>query len=94
MQSAMTKFNWSGGIRRRFQRDLRRLVRKSPPTAGSYNDGISGFIMVWLYKPGSRQPIGSVARTASIAGIPWDVWVGPRDRPSPGTDRRSRPVIS
>ncbi len=46
--------------------------------AGRYNDGISGFVMVWLYKPGNNQPIGSVKRTASIAGKTWDVWVGPR----------------
>jgi hypothetical protein len=46
--------------------------------AGRYNDGISGFVMVWLYKPSGNQPIGSVKRTASIAGKTWDVWVGPR----------------
>ena len=46
--------------------------------AGRYNDGISGFVMVWLYKPGNNQPIGSKMRTATIAGQNWDVWVGPR----------------
>ena len=58
------------------------------------NDAISGFLMVWLYKPGSRQPIGSVKRTATIAGHTWNVWVGPRGNTSTGTDDANRPVVS
>jgi len=58
------------------------------------DDGVSGFLMVWLYKPSSRQPIGSVARTASIAGHTWNVWVGPRGSTTTGTGSASRPVIS
>ena len=50
--------------------------------------------MVWLYKPGSKQPIGSVKRTASIAGHSWDVWVGPRGNTKTGTDDANRPVVS
>jgi hypothetical protein len=63
------------------------------PTA-PYNDGISGFLMVWLYKPSGNSPIGnSPARTGvTVSGVPgtWDVWVGPRaSGPSPNA-----PVIS
>lgn len=47
-----------------------------------YNDGLDGFIMLWLYDPNGQaapmpiggSPIGSV----SINNIMWDVWVGPR----------------
>jgi hypothetical protein len=53
-----------------------------------YNDGISGFVMVWLYKPGNRQPIGSVQRQATINGAMYDVWVGPRGAGS------NAPVVS
>ncbi len=60
----------------------------SAPAPGSYDDGISGFVMVWLYDPPSHQPIGSVQRTASIAGHTFDVWVGPRGGGS------SAPVVS
>jgi hypothetical protein len=95
MQSAMTNFTWSGGSSGGdFNATYDVWFAKSPPTAGSYNDGISGFLMVWLYKPGSRQPIGSVARTATIAGHTWNVWVGPRGTSSANTDSSSRPVIS
>jgi hypothetical protein len=50
--------------------------------------------MVWLYKPSSKQPIGSVKRTASLAGHTWDVWIGPRGDKSTGTDDANRPVVS
>lgn len=46
-----------------------------------YKDAISGFVMVWLYKPSNHQPIGSVMRRGvTIPGAPgtYDVWVGPR----------------
>ena len=57
MQSVMTNFAWSGGSSGGdFNATYDVWFAKSPPTAGSYNDGISGFLMVWLYKPGSRQP--------------------------------------
>ncbi len=100
MQSVMTSFNWSGGSSGGdFNATYDVWFAKSPPTAGSYNDGISGFLMVWLYKPGSRQPIGSVARTASFTDTTgtshtFNVWVGPRGNTSTGTDPSSRPVIS
>jgi hypothetical protein len=95
INSAMTNFAWSGGSSGGdFNATYDVWFAKSPPTAGSYNDGISGFLMVWLYKPSGRQPIGSVARTATIAGHTWNVWVGPRGNTSTGTDPASRPVIS
>jgi hypothetical protein len=44
-----------------------------------YKDGVSGFVMVWYYKPGNRQPIGSIMRTYThSSGKTFDVWVGPR----------------
>jgi hypothetical protein len=55
---------------------------------------VSGFIMVWLYKPSSRQPIGAVRRTATIAGHTWNVWVGPRGTTSTGAADANRPVVS
>jgi hypothetical protein len=92
--SAKTKFTWSGGSGGDYNATYDVWFNKGTPTAGGYNDAISGFIMVWLYKPGSRQPIGSVKRTASIASHSWDVWIGPRGNTSTGTDDANRPVIS
>jgi xyloglucan-specific endo-beta-1,4-glucanase len=47
-----------------------------------YNDGLDGFIMLWLHDPGGGgsppQPIGSNTGSVMINGITWDVWVGPR----------------
>ncbi len=93
--TANTTFTWSGGTSGGdYNATYDVWFAKSAPTAGSYNDAISGFLMVWLYKPGSRSPIGAVRRTATIAGHTWNVWVGPRGNTSTGTDPAGRPVVS
>ena len=60
-----------------------------------YKDGISGFLMVWLYKPSGNSPIGgSATRTGvSVPGVTgsWDVWVGPRGGGGPNANA---PVVS
>jgi len=94
IQSAQSTFKWSGKSSGDFNASYDIWFSKSIPTSGSYNDAISGFIMLWLYKPSSRQPIGSSVRSATIAGIDWDVWAGPRGNTSTGTDPAGRPVIS
>jgi len=93
MTSAQSTFNWTGNTGN-YNSTYDIWFAKSPPTAGAYNDAISGFIMVWLYKPDQNQPIGSVKRTATIAGHTWNVWVGPRGNTSVGTDPAGRPVVS
>ena len=50
-----------------------------------YNDGLDGFIMLWLYDPANAQPIGSDMGDATINGMQWDVWVGPRGQ-GPSSD--------
>jgi hypothetical protein len=97
MKSVQTSFKWSGGTSGgNYNAAYDVWFAKSPPTAGGYNDAVSGFIMVWLYKPGASQPIGSSGstRTASIAGHTWTVWRGPRVGTATGTDGNGRPVIS
>jgi len=97
MQSVQTSFKWSGGTSGgNYNAAYDVWFAKSPPTAGSYNDAVSGFIMVWLYKPAASQPIGSSGntRTATIAGHTWTVWRGPRVGAATGTDGTGRPVIS
>jgi hypothetical protein len=103
IQSAMTSFGWSGGKSGgQFNATYDVWFAKTSPTAGSYNDGISGFIMVWLYQPSNFHPIGGSRnasfRTASIAGKNWSVWVGPRGQGQGSTggvnDGSGRPVIS
>lgn len=50
----------------------------SAPT-GEYSAAGSGYLMVWLYRPGGdRFPLGGQQGTASLAGRTWDVWVGAR----------------
>ncbi|MES1186439.1 MAG: hypothetical protein ABUL60_21690 [Myxococcales bacterium] len=64
----------------------------SPPTA-EYKDGINGFVMIWLRDPGGKQPIGSVqASNVMVAGMPWNVWVGPRGDGPAGPN--NAPVVS
>ena len=69
---------------------------KQIPTT-EYKDGIDGFIMVWLRDPGApnpKQPIGTKRNTTpvTIAGMTWDVWVGPRG-PGPAGNNNA-PVVS
>jgi hypothetical protein len=63
------------------------------PTS-AYSDAISGFVMIWLYKPGNRNPIGNapIRTNVTIPGAPgtWNVYAGPRNSGTVTT----RPVIS
>jgi hypothetical protein len=97
MTSVQTSFTWSGGkAGGNYNATYDVWFAKTKVTAGSYDDGPSGFIMVWLYKPSGSQPIGesSKTRTATIAGHTWTVWRGPRVGAARGTDGTGRPVIS
>ncbi len=63
------------------------------PTA-QYNDGIDGFVMIWLRDPAGKQPIGSrVATGITVAGKTWDVWKGPRGA-GPMGSQSNAPVVS
>jgi len=62
----------------------------SPPTA-RYDDGINGFVMIWLYDPPNAQPIGSSSRTATLAGKAFNVWTGTRGG---GGSNSNAPVVS
>ncbi|HYP77677.1 MAG TPA: hypothetical protein VER12_17020 [Polyangiaceae bacterium] len=69
------------------------------PTA-TYNDGIDGFVMIWLRDPSGKQPIGTVQtisgssdNTVTIAGMKWKVWKGPRGA-GPMGSQSSAPVVS
>jgi len=64
----------------------------SPPTT-TYNDGIDGFVMIWLRDPSGKQPIGSKQGSVTIAGKSWDVWKGPRGA-GPMGSQSSAPVVS
>jgi hypothetical protein len=94
MASANSTFKWGGKSSGDFNVTYDIWFAKAAPTAGGYNDGISGLLMVWLYKPGSRSPIGSSKRQATIGGASFDVWIGTRGNTSTGTDDSGRPVIS
>ncbi len=61
-----------------------------PAPAIGYNDALSGFVMVWLYKPSGNQPIGNMVGSTTIGARTWNIWVGPRNM---GTNP-NRPVIS
>jgi len=79
MKSVQTSFKWSGGTSGgNYNAAYDVWFAKSPPTAGGYNDAVSGFIMVWLYKPGASQPIGSSGALArrALPVIPGPWWRG------------------
>jgi hypothetical protein len=90
IQSVQTTFSYSTCSGTGYNATYDVWFAASPPTA-TYNDAISGFVMVWLCKPSNAQPIGSQQTTATIAGHTWNVWVGPRG----GTGTNSgAPVVS
>jgi hypothetical protein len=92
LKSVQTTFSWTGGGGGKdFNAAYDVWFASTSPAPGSYTDGISGFVMVWLHKPANHQPIGSVARQATIAGANYDVWVGPRG--GAGTNSAA-PVVS
>lgn len=69
------------------------------PTA-TYNDGIDGFVMIWLRDPSGKQPIGtqqtvsgSADGTITIANMKWKVFKGPRGAGPMGTQSNA-PVVS
>jgi hypothetical protein len=98
MTSGTTSFTWSGGKSGGNYNAAYDIwfAKSSGTVSGSYNDAISGFIMIWLYKPSSSQPIGSSGSTrpATIGGQAFHVWRGGRNATATGTDGTGRPVIS
>src|SRR5690606_32334643 len=44
------------------------------PTVGDYGAAQSAYLMVWLYQPGNRFPIGGNVGSASIAGQSWQIY--------------------
>jgi hypothetical protein len=47
------------------------------PTS-TYEDALSGFVMVWLCDPANYQPIGTNMGNVTIDGHTWQMWQGPR----------------
>lgn len=88
--SAPSSFAWSGSTSS-FNATYDIWFANSPPS-GEYNDGIDGFIMIWVYKPSDEQPIGSDQGDFTYNQKTYDVWVGPRgDGPEGYNDA---PVVS
>jgi hypothetical protein len=76
--SANTTFRWSGN-NGSYNAAYDVWFANASPAGQRYNDGINGFIMVWLASPsGGQVPIGSDSGDETIAGHDWDVWVGNR----------------
>jgi hypothetical protein len=97
IKSANSTFKWSGGSGGDYNTTYDIWFSKSSTLPASYNDGISGLLMVWLYKPTTgKVPIGNGGKTrsATIGGQAFDVWRGPRALQVAGTDDPNRPVIS
>jgi hypothetical protein len=93
--SAKTTFAWSGSSGGDFNVSYDVwFAADNPPHGGAvYEDAVSGFIMLWLYKPGNRSPVGSDSnQDATLCGKSWSVWAG--DRGASAGLPAGRPVIS
>jgi len=89
-----TELNWSGNCGNGFNVSYDVWFAASAPAPGSYDDAISGFLMVWLCDPGDYQPIGwsgDSGPRVNIAGHDWIVSVGPRGGSGPNS---GAPVIN
>jgi Glycosyl hydrolase family 12 len=75
--SANTTFRWSGN-NGEFNAAYDVWFANTDPMGQRYNDGLNGFVMVWLHKPGSKSPIGTDQGDEMIANQTWDVWKGNR----------------
>ncbi len=77
INSINTKFRWSGSTSS-FNATYDVWFAASPPSQ-AYNDGIDGFVMVWVHDPPNERPIGDQQpQNVTIANRSWQVWVGPR----------------
>jgi len=100
IQSITSTFRYSGSTSV-FNATYDIWFANSPPSATTtYNDGIDGFVMIWLRDPSGKQPIGSVQtisgssdNTVTIAGMKWKVWKGPRGA-GPMGSQSNAPVVS
>ena len=86
-----TSFRYSGSSSGSYNATYDIWFANSPPTT-EYQDGIDGFVMVWLRDPSGKQPIGTQMGTATIGGQSWTVWVGPRGAGPAGNN--NAPVVS
>lgn len=93
IQKVMSTFRYSGGTGGRDYNAAYDIWFAASPPTGEYQDGISGFVMLWLYKPPNHNPIGwgSKAGTYSGGGHNWDVYRGPRGGSGPNS---GAPVVS
>lgn len=58
------------------------------PGEAEYTDGISGFLMIWMYKPANHVPIGwggGSKGTFTGGGHTWSIYVGNRIEGDPST---------
>jgi len=90
IKSAVSTLRYSGGTNI-FNATYDIWFANSIPTA-AYNDGINGFVMIWLRDPQGKQPIGSKVGTATVAGQTWDVWKGDRGIGPDGTYNNAQVV--
>ena len=69
IRSVLTDFEWSGGAAGcDFNATYDVWFATNAPPPGSYNDAISGSLMVWLKKPENRHPAGT--RSTRWGGVP------------------------
>jgi hypothetical protein len=93
IQSIPSTFRYSGGGGGEYNVCYDIWFANAIPTA-EYKDGIDGFVMIWLRDPSGKQPIGTrVQQGVMVAGMSWDVWVGPRGE-VPQVGYNDAPVVS
>jgi len=83
LQSVPTGWSWSHGNGGSYNAAYD--VWFSTGSGGDQGNPSGGYLMVWLYKPGDAQPIGTNRASISMFDATWNVWIG---------TQLGRPIIS
>lgn len=95
IQRLMTTFRYSGHQEEKGYNAAYDVWFSASQPSAPYNDAISGFVMLWLYKPPNYHPIGwndgTPAGSFSGAGRNWNVYVDRRGGSGPNANA---PVVN
>src|SRR3569833_2429887 len=90
--SMQTSVSWSYSTQ-----DVRANVAYDVFTAADPNHANSGGdyeLKIWLARLGDIYPIGKSTGTVTVAGKPWDLWVGMNDQKQNKNNKTPSPVTT
>jgi hypothetical protein len=93
IQSINATYRYNAGTATDYDASISIWLSASQPAA-QYNDAASGSVDVWLYKPPSRSPLGTMTGSITIGGRNFTIWVGQRAPGVPAVTYVSQSTIA